>query len=110
MLGTLEEEKNLESTLVHAYNATRHDSTGYTFNLMFDRHPCLAIDAYLGLYLYADQYVVMISMQKKKIFKSITFPYRIASREADRSVDSYKSHFDSKVRKASVYVGDRVLN
>ena len=49
MLSTLEEKqredwKSYESTLVHAYNATRHDSTGYTpFFLMFGRHPRLAI-------------------------------------------------------------------
>ena len=55
MLGTLEEKqkqdwKSYVSTLVHAYNATRHDSTKYTpFFLMFGRHPRLAIDAYLRL-------------------------------------------------------------
>ena len=55
MLGTLEDHqkqdwKSYVAPLVHAYNATRHDSTGFSpFFLMFGRHPRLAIDAYLGL-------------------------------------------------------------
>ena len=55
MLGTLEEHQKHDwklfvAPLVHSYNATRHDSTGYSpFFLMFGRHPRLAVDAYLGL-------------------------------------------------------------
>ena len=55
MLGTLEDHKKEDSKsyvapLVHSYNATRHDSTGYSpYFLMFGRHPRLAVDAYLGL-------------------------------------------------------------
>ena len=55
MLGTLQENqksvwKAHVPTLVHAYNAIFHDSTGFTpYFLMFGRHPRLAIDAFLGL-------------------------------------------------------------
>ena len=55
MLGTLEDHqkqdwKSYVAPLVHAYNVTRHDSTGFSpFFLMFVRHPRLAIDAHLGL-------------------------------------------------------------
>ena len=55
MLGTLEDHqkqdwKSYVAPLVHAYNATSHDSTGFSpFFLMFGKHPRLAIDAYLGL-------------------------------------------------------------
>ena len=55
MLGTLQENQKSDwkahvPTLVHAYNATFHDSTGFSpYFLMFGRHPRLAIDAFLGL-------------------------------------------------------------
>ena len=42
--------KTYVSPLVHAYNATRHESTGFSpFYFMFGRHTRLAIDAFLGL-------------------------------------------------------------
>lgn len=45
----------------------------------------------------------------KKLQKRLDFSYKIASREADRSAYHYKSHYDSKIREATVHVGDRVL-
>ena len=54
LLGTLHDEEKTDwkahvPTLVHAYNATHHESIGHTlFYLMFGRHPRLAIDAFLG--------------------------------------------------------------
>ena len=55
MLGTLHDEEKTDwkahvPTLVHAYNATHHESIVHTpFYLMFGRHPRLAIDAFLAL-------------------------------------------------------------
>ena len=55
MLGTLKDHqkqdwKSYVAPLVHSYNATRHDSTGYSpFFLMFGRHPRLAAEAYLDI-------------------------------------------------------------
>ena len=55
MLGTLENSKKSDwksyvQPLKDAYNATRHDTTGFSpFYLMFGRHPRLAVDAFLGI-------------------------------------------------------------
>ena len=60
MLGCLDpckkhDWKTYVSPLVHAYNATRHKSTGFCpFYLMFRHHPRLAIDAFLGLETNCD--------------------------------------------------------
>ena len=54
MLGTLEDDqksdwKSYVPPLVHAYNSTRHESSGFSPHyLMFGRHPRLAVDAFLG--------------------------------------------------------------
>ena len=55
MLRTLEDHqmsdwKSYVPSLVHAYNSTRHKSTGFASHyLMFGRHPRLAVDAFLGI-------------------------------------------------------------
>ena len=55
MLGTLEDHqksdwKSYVPSLVHAYNSTRHEITGYSPHfLMFGRYPRLAVNAFLGI-------------------------------------------------------------
>ena len=57
MLGTLSPDekkdwKKFVGPLVHAYNCTRHDSTGYSpFFLMFGGEPRLPIDLAFGIEL-----------------------------------------------------------
>ena len=81
MLGTLEEyqksdRKALVPTLVHAYYATFHDSTGYSpYFLTFGRHPRLAIDAFLGLSPDA-QSASSKTEYIKKLRKGLHFAYK----------------------------------
>ena len=54
MLGTLDPDQKSDwkkyiPSLVHAYNCTRHDSTGFSpYELMFNRQPTLPVDLLLG--------------------------------------------------------------
>ncbi len=118
MLGTLQEEQKSDwkshvSTLTHAfthaYNAAVHVSTGFSpFYLMFGRHPRLAIDAFLGISSlenkpkrhkdYADQ-----------LKDRLQEVYDIALQESKKSAETYKHHYDLRVRHSDLQPGDRVL-
>ena len=114
MLGTLEptqksDWKSYVLPLVHAYNATRHDTTGFLpFYLMFGRHPRLALDAFLGLEPSAESGRTQAEYSIK--FQSrLSFPYQKASEEAARQTERSKTYYDQRVRESKLEVGDRVL-
>ena len=115
MLGTLESHqkedwKTYVAPLVHAYNATRHDNTGYSpFFLMFGRHPRLAVDAYLGLSSPEEPVLTSKEHYATKLKKRLQFAYKVAASEARKSADRNKKIYDLKVREATLDVGDRVL-
>ena len=114
MLGCLDpcrksDWKTYVSPLVHAYNATRHESTGFSlFYLMFGRHPRLAIDAFLGLETNCEsgknqtEYV-------HKLQSRLAFAYRKAVEVAKQQGEHYKRYYDAAVRENKLEVGDRVL-
>ena len=108
MLGTLEDDqktdwKSYVPPLVHAYNSTRHESTGFLPHyLMFGRHPRLAVDAFLGIKPgneSSDKSKYVSSLKKR-----LDFAYKTASKEAHR-----QSIYDVKVRESQLLPGDRVL-
>ena len=115
MLGTLEEYQKSDwkahvPTLVHAYNATFHDSTGYSpYFLMFGRHPRLAIDAFLGLSPDA-QSASSKTEYIKKLRERLHFAYKKAEETARRSAAQHKRHYDLRVRSSGIlHPGDLVL-
>ena len=116
MLGTLEDcqkeaWKSFVAPLVHAYNATRHDSTGFSpYFLMFGRHPRLAVDAYLGLNSPQDPSDHSKQHYASKLQKRLKFAYQVASSEAQKSAGRQKLIYDSKVRESTVDIGNRGLN
>ena len=68
MLGTLEVEKKQSwsrdiSALVHAYNCTKHDSTGFSpYFLMFGREARLPVDLRFGVSRMVSQTLTMSNM------------------------------------------------
>ena len=114
ILGTLEPQlksdwKSYVSPLVHAYNAKRHDSTGFSrFLLMFGRHPRLAVDAFFGLDTTRDtprnqaEYV-------HKLKSRLQFAYHKAAEEAGKRAEAHKLYYDLGVRENKLREGDCVL-
>lgn len=113
MLGTLESsQKHDWSThvgpLVHAYNASRHESTNYSpFYLMFGREPRLPIDVALGHEFHTDGKTY--SKFVESLRERLTEAYQIATSEANKASDGQKKTYDRHTRDMVLSIGDRVL-
>lgn len=114
MLGTLSTSqksdwKSYVAPMVHAYNCTRHDSTGFSpYELMFGRKPRLALDIALGLVNEETQpadHVKYVEELKDKLHAA----YRLAVKHTDSASNRQKLIYDKKCRAAILDVGDRVL-
>jgi transposase InsO family protein len=114
MLGTLEDKQKANwkayvPGLVHAYNCTQHDSTGYSpFYLMFGRHPRLPIDIIMGLEL-EDRETEPTSKYVEEVKEKLEFAYDAAMQKSALASGAQKLRYDKRVKGASVQVGDRVL-
>ncbi|XP_028297544.1 uncharacterized protein LOC114459527 [Gouania willdenowi] len=114
MLGTLENKqksqwKQYVKPLVHAYNCTKNEVTGFTpYELMFGRTPRLPVDLACGLPLHEiqhkthTQYVQALRSRLKDSFD-------IAAKNASHSAERNKTHFDKRVVTSALEAGDRVL-
>ena len=113
MLGTLpidqkSDWKSYIAPLVHAYNCTRHESTGYApFHLMFGRQPRLPIDYAFGLHDEEEEQSYTSYMDSFR--KKLKFAYDVASEKAKEAQKNQKSYYDLKARAAILDKGDRVL-
>jgi transposase InsO family protein len=114
MLGTLEPEKKRDwkshvAPLVHAYNATKHDTTGESpFFLMFGRQPRLPIDICMGLPSDVGQgkeYHKYVADLRTRLQEA----YKLATAEAEKAQQRQKKNYDVRVRGGVVRPGDRVL-
>lgn len=114
MMGTLDDEqkkdwKTYVLPLVHAYNATKHETTGFSPHyLMFGWNPRLAIDAYLGL---EDSQEKVRSRENyaQKLKKRLHYAYKMARGNIGRNSNRYKENYDHGVRFEKLDIGDRVL-
>lgn len=112
MLGTLRPEQKLDwkshvGPMVHAYNCTRHESTGYApFYLMFGRHPRLPVDLAFGLNNNKLQSSHKYTEELKERLRNA---YHLASTSANKSQQKQKQGYDRKVRGSNIEEGDTVL-
>ena len=116
MLGTLDEEKKTDwkkyvPTLVHAYNCTKNEATGYSpFFLMFGRHARLPVDIAMGVEPEERQRQShTTTMYAKDLKERLDQAYKIASKEGEKAAVRHKGIYDRKIRGSTVEVGDRVL-
>ena len=112
MLGTLKDDqkkdwKNYMGPLVHAYNCTRHDTTGMSpYHLMFGREPRLPIDVAFGTFHQPKQHSLKyIDNLRSRMY----YAYDIVRRNTQKAQGKQKKNYDMKVNCSTLEVGDRVL-
>ena len=114
MLGTLEDEEKANwskfvSSLVHAYNCSKNDSTGFSpYFLMFGREARLPVDLKFGTSpdnFTGSDHVKYVSGLRDQLTRA----YKLASAASDRSASANNARYDAKVRANDLKPGDRVL-
>ena len=114
MLGTLEPKqkskwKEYVKPLVHAYNCTRNEVTGFTpYELMFGRSPRLPVDLAFGLPVSPPQ-TRSHNQYVQSLRSRLQEGYQLAAKNAARSMERNKARFDKRVIPSVLEVGDRVL-
>ena len=94
--------------MVHAYNCTRHSSTGYSpFYLLFGREPTLPID----LFLCTDESTKRKDHSKfvKDWRRQMEEAYTIAQKKSTDKKLKDKERWDAGATLSCLEVGDRVL-
>lgn len=113
MLGTLDDEKKRNwkayvPSLIHAYNCTKHGSTGHSpFFLMFGRHPRLPVDVFLGV--ETEEETTSMDEYVASLRRRLDYAYDLASQNSGEIQDKNKKGYDQKTRENKLDIGDRVL-
>ena len=113
MLGTLETDQKSDwkayvSPLVHMYNSTKHDTTGYSpYFLLFGREPRLPIDVLLPSKETGqpNSYTKYVADLKKRI----KYAQELVEARIRKAGEANKGWYDRKVRGATLQPGDQVL-
>lgn len=113
MLGTLPEDKRSKwpdhiSRIVHAYNCTKHESTGFSpFELMFGRNPRLPIDVLYGIERQKETLTYIQYIEDLR--SSLELAFRQATRHLQAAKQKQEHYYNRKVRGTSLQEGDLVL-
>ncbi|CAB3994184.1 Retrovirus-related Pol poly from transposon opus [Paramuricea clavata] len=114
MLRTLPETqkshwKDHLQKMVHAYNCTRHESTGFSpFYLLFGRHPRLPVDMILNLESESNEsptYREYVNNWSEAMSEA----YKIANEKSSQSRAKGKKLYDRRIRSSELRPADRVL-
>ncbi|KAK3745520.1 hypothetical protein QZH41_009917, partial [Actinostola sp. cb2023] len=102
--------KDFVAPVVHAYNATKHESTGVSpFYLMFGRHPRLAIDVQFGHDpngFPRKKHSVFVDDLRKRL----DYAYKLAKVKAKSSAERQKKTYDGrKPTSNKLSPGDKAL-
>jgi transposase InsO family protein len=114
MLGTLEPDKKKDwkshvAPLTHAYNCTRHETTGQSpYFLMFGRQPRLPIDLAFGLDLDQPE-SKSLCKYIRNLRERLQTAYDLAQKTTKDAQARQKGYYDRKARAATLDIGDRVL-
>ena len=115
MLGTLENDKKTQwvqylPSLTHAYNCTRHDSTGYSPHyLMFGREPLLPVDLTYGLNGADPGGGETYSSYVQSLKEKLDYAFASAMENQGQSTERNKERYDLKAKASVPQNGDKVL-
>ncbi|KAL0202364.1 hypothetical protein M9458_000382, partial [Cirrhinus mrigala] len=113
MLGTLEPHLKPRwhehvDAMTHAYNCSRHDSTGYSpYYLMFGRHPRLPVDLIFGS--PTTNQPCEYSEYVQTLYDSLSQAYALANQTSRLAKRQQKKYYDKKAKSEDFSPGDRVL-
>uniref|UniRef100_A0A8C5QI47 Integrase catalytic domain-containing protein n=1 Tax=Leptobrachium leishanense TaxID=445787 RepID=A0A8C5QI47_9ANUR len=114
MLGTLLADKKQHwsrhiSAVVHAYNSTKNDTTGYSpYRLMFGREERLPVGLAFGVSIDRTA-TTSYKGYLDRIRKNLKTAYEKAQEASDIRGQRNKKNYDLKVRIQDLQPGDRVL-
>ena len=114
ILGTLKPDQKKDwkkyiNPLVHAYNCTRHDTTGISpYALMFGREPRLPIYFAFNIEQPTERNQPM-SRYIENLKKKLQHSYDLARKMTRKSQERQKHNYDTKVKGATLQHYDRVL-